>query len=113
MNRKNNETIKYNENIEIIQYEDVENNSIKADNEFFALMVTDKKLSFDGRHFFDESKDWLGLEQCQNGIYICKSIDYPRGSVGMYGQSRGIPVIITVKDESKCVRLTHYEKDNK
>ena len=102
--------LEYNENITLLTDRAAlpKNKSLKED-EYIALMVTDKyQGSGDSRGFFDQSKEWLGLERTGDKIYITKGFgNYPFTSVNQWGGSRGEALVVRVKDISKCCLLTH------
>jgi len=96
--------IKYNDNITLLPERDAIKGMKLKDDEYFALMVKDRyRGSSDKRDFFDKEKDWLALEWTNpSGIYITKGKNnYPFDS-----PRRGIPMVVRVKDTSKCCLLT-------
>lgn len=87
----------YNKNITLID----DNGEDLAEDEYFALMITDTPLPDDDRDFFDADHNWLGLELPSSGeIYISKD-KYNRQS-----PLRGDTVKVRVKDKTKCCELT-------
>ena len=101
--------MKINGNIVIVDTINVTPDTELEDSQYFALMVTDKAEKNDKRKFLDKDKGWLGLERLGNKVYIAKKSrrKYPFDWIS---RDRGIPVVVEIKDTSKCRVLD--EKDD-